>query len=136
MDILYEQQEASASDVQARMHDDLAYSSVRTFLRKLEEKGQVNHREDGNRYIYRPIVAKTAASESALDRLVRTFFDGSASQAVAGLLGNAAVSDAELDEIEALIARRREGARAAAKSGDADDAASGAAGSDQGGGRD
>jgi predicted transcriptional regulator len=72
----------------------------------LEEKGFVRHEDDGVRYVYRPAVDRKSARQSALKHLVDTFFEGSAGQAVAALLGGEAsrISDDELDRIADLIA--------------------------------
>ena len=71
--------------------DDLSgnphYSTVRTQLRVLEEKGHVTHEEQGLRYVYAPATPRRAARKSALRHLVDTFFDGSAEQVVAAVLG-------------------------------------------------
>src|SRR4051812_13767420 len=86
-----------------------SYSTVRTQLRVLEEKGHVRHEEEGLRYVYSPAVPRHAARKSALRHLVETFFDGSAEKTVAALLGGegARLSDEELERIAGLIARAR-----------------------------
>ncbi len=71
------------------------YSAVRTLLRVLEEKGHLEHRVDGQRYVYYPVVKRQQASRSALKHVVRTFFDGSVEQVVSTLLD---VSRNDLDE--------------------------------------
>ena len=82
-----------------------AYSTVRTQLRVLEEKGFVRHEDDGVRYLYTPTVDRKRARQSALDHLVETFFEGSPGQAVAALLGGESrISNEELDRIADLIA--------------------------------
>ena len=85
------------------------YSTVRTQLRVLEEKGHVRHEEHGLRYVYSPAVARRAARKSALRHLVETFFDGSAENAVAALLGGegAKLSDEELERIAGLVDKSR-----------------------------
>ena len=90
------------------------YSTVRTQLRVLEEKGHVTHEEDGVRYVYMPATPRRAARKSALRHLVDTFFDGSAEQVVAAVLGGegARLSDEELDRIAELIEKaKKEGSR-------------------------
>jgi predicted transcriptional regulator len=91
-----------------------SYSTVRTQLRVLEEKGHVRHEEQGLRYVYTPAVPRHAVRRSALRHVVDTFFDGSAEKTVAALLGGEStrLSDQELDRIAELIARaRKEGSR-------------------------
>jgi len=90
------------------------YSTVRTQLRVLEEKGHVAHHEEGLRFVYTPAVPRRAARKSALRHLVETFFDGSAEQVVAAVLGGegARLSEEELNRIADLVAKaRKEGRR-------------------------
>ena len=109
MDILFRLGRASAAQVMAELPGAPSYSTVRTQLRVLEEKGHVRHEEDGLRYVYMPAEARTVASKSALRHLVETFFDGSAERAVAALLGGEAarLSNEELDRIAALVAKKK-----------------------------
>jgi BlaI family transcriptional regulator, penicillinase repressor len=114
MDILYRRGKASAGEVMEDLPGNSSYSTVRTQLRVLEEKGHVRHEEEGLRYVYVPAVPHGAASKSALKHLMDTFFDGSASKTVAALLGGDArrLSEDELDRIAKLIARaRKDGSR-------------------------
>jgi BlaI family transcriptional regulator, penicillinase repressor len=114
MDILFRRGRATAADVMAELPGDPSYSTVRTQLRVLEEKGHVRHEEEGLRYVYMPAVRVQSARKSALKHLVDTFFDGSAEKAVAALLGGegAKVSAAELERIADLIAKARKGGAA------------------------
>src|SRR4029079_3705233 len=99
MDILYRRGRATANEGMAQLPGDPSYSTVRTQLRVLEEKGHVRHEEEGLRYVYSPAVPRHAARKSALRHLVETFFDGSAEKTVAALIGGEAarMSDEELD---------------------------------------
>lgn len=101
MDILYSLGEASAKDVQDNLDDPLSDSSVRTFLRKLEEKGHITHRESGLKYVYRPVIEREQASASALSSLVSTFFGDSPVRAVNSLL-DMSMEDISEDDIAAL----------------------------------
>jgi BlaI family transcriptional regulator, penicillinase repressor len=114
MDILYRVGRATAADVMAGLPGNPSYSTVRTQLRVLEDKGHVRHDEEGLRYVYAPAVPRHAARKSALKHLVETFFDGSAEQVVAAVLGGEAsqLSDADLKRIADLVAdARKEGGR-------------------------
>jgi predicted transcriptional regulator len=114
MDILYRRGRATAAEVLEDLPGDTHYSTVRTQLRVLEEKGHVHHEEEGLRYVYSPSVSRNTARKSALRHLVQTFFDGSAEKAVAALLGGEAsrLSEEELERIADLISRtRKEGQR-------------------------
>src|SRR3989442_15471789 len=83
MDVLHAHRRASAAEVLAALPDPPSYSAVRALLRILEEKGHVKHRRDGARYVYVPCASRAAASRSALQRVVATFFQGSVAQAMA-----------------------------------------------------
>ena len=105
MDILYRRGRATAAEVLEDLSGTPSYSTVRTQLRVLEEKGHVRHEEEGLRYVYVPAVPRHAARKSALRHLVDTFFDGSAEKVVGALLGG---EGARLSEDE-LRADRRAG---------------------------
>lgn len=109
MDLLFAAGSASGQEIQQQMPDPPSYSTVRTILRVLERKGYVRHREEGLRYVYEPAVARDVARKSAVQRLLRTFFDGSAQQAVAALLDPkvSRISRQQLDEIAELVERAR-----------------------------
>ena len=114
MDILYRRVRATAAEVMEELPGEPSYSTVRTQLRVLEEKGHVRHEEEGLRYVYMPAIARRAAGKSALKHLVETFFDGSAEKTVAALLGGegARLSEDELDRIGDLIEKaRKEGSK-------------------------
>lgn len=111
LDILYAKGEASAADVQAALPDPPGYSAVRALLRILEDKGHARHEQRGTRYVYLPIVPRDRARRSALTRIVKTFFDGSAAQAAATLVDSGSLSDDELKRLQALIERARKEGR-------------------------
>jgi predicted transcriptional regulator len=113
MDFLYRHGRATAADVQAGIPDAPGYSAVRAMLRVLEAKGHARHEQDGPRYVYVPRVARDRAKRQALRHVVRTFFDGSAEQAMAALLDDRStkLSDDDLDRLARLIDKaRQEGA--------------------------
>ena len=114
MDILYELGTATAEEVRGRLPQPPSYSAARAMLAKLEEKGQVRHREEGLRYIYSPTVSRERARQSAVARLVKVFFDGSVAQAANGMIDMTAdqLSPDELDHLaraidEARLRRRK-----------------------------
>lgn len=109
MDILFRIGRATAADVMAELPDDPSYSTVRTQLRVLEQKGHVRHEQEGLRFVYTPVVARNTARKSALRHVIATFFDGSPEKAVAALLGGEAakLTDEQLDRIADLIAKTR-----------------------------
>jgi predicted transcriptional regulator len=111
MDALYLLGAATVAAVQKQIPEPQGYSAVRAMLNRLEEKGHVAHKHDGARYVYTPTLPRRSASHSALDRLVSTFFGGSAADAVAALLDkeSSQLDEQELDRLAAIIkdARRR-----------------------------
>jgi predicted transcriptional regulator len=109
MDILYRHGRATAGEVMEELSGNPNYSTVRTQLRVLEEKGHVRHEELGLRYVYSPAIPRSSARKSALRHLVETFFDGSAENAVAAILGGEGtkLSDDELDRIAELVKKSR-----------------------------
>ena len=117
MDILFAAGRATGQEILERLADEPSYSSVRTILRVLERKGHVRHVEEGLRYVYLPVVAAETARKSAMERIVSTFFNGSARAAVAAFLDPAEerLSKADLDELEVLIQQAK--VRAGGKAG-------------------
>ena len=112
MDSIYRRSRATAAEVLEDMPDPPSYSAVRAMLRLLEEKGHIRHEQDGPRYVFLPIVNRERARKSALKHVVKTFFDGSPTDAVAALLdGERKLSKSELDRLSELIAQARKEGR-------------------------
>lgn len=109
MDVLYARNEASAADIQASIPDSPSYSAVRALLKKLVDKGHIEHQRRGAKYYYQPVLPKSDAKRSAVNRLVNTFFDGSAASAVVNLLGREGkdISNEDLQAIEAELKKLR-----------------------------
>ena len=93
------------------MADPPSYSAVRALLRILEEKGHAKHETQGTRYVYLPSVPRESARNSALSRIVKTFFDGSAGQAAAALVDSGSLSEEDLNKLSSLIERARKEGR-------------------------
>lgn len=110
MDVLFQRGTASAADVRENLPDPPSYSAVRALLRILEQKGHVEHEQDGPRYVYRPTMTRDKAKQSALRHLVDTFFNGSAEQVMAALIddGGPELSDRELDRLARMIDRAKD----------------------------
>lgn len=113
MDILYERREVTVNELQAALPDPPAHTAVRTMLKILGDKGLVKRRKTGREFCYGPRTERIRAGQSALQRVVQTFFDGSLENAVGAYLAqrNAKVSDEELQRLRKMIeeAERREG---------------------------
>jgi predicted transcriptional regulator len=102
---------ASADAIRERLTDPPSYSAVRAMLVRLEIKGFVRHQEEGLRYLYSATTPRTTARRSALQQLVRVFFDGSPQETAAALIRQEAWTDDELDalrrEIDAVRKERK-----------------------------
>jgi BlaI family transcriptional regulator, penicillinase repressor len=105
MDIIYTHTQASVADVLAAMPDPPSYSAVRAMLRILEEKGHLKHRDQAGRYVYLPVTPRSQAAQSALHRVLQTFFGGSLEKALAAHLTdpNTRLSPADFQRLSALI---------------------------------
>jgi BlaI family transcriptional regulator, penicillinase repressor len=111
MDAVYRLGRATVAEVRGEIEDPPTYSAVRGMLRFLEEKGLLRHVQEGMKYVYLPTVAPSRARRSALQRLVRTFFGGSTSEAMAALLEEKRLGADDLDRLEDLIAQARKEGR-------------------------
>jgi predicted transcriptional regulator len=112
VEAIYSLQEATATQIQASLEVALTNSAIRAMLARLEEKGILQHRVDGQRYLYSAVVPKQKVRDSALKRLVGTFFDNSSASAATALLGMSdQLSSKDLDALEALIAKARKEGR-------------------------
>ena len=110
LDILYRLGTATAAEVTQQMADAPTYTTVRGLLRVLENKGHIKHNVEGVRYVYSPIISKETAGTSVLTHVVRTFFNGSPSAAMAELIGSSSkISDDELRRLAKLIDQARKG---------------------------
>lgn len=114
MEIVYRRGQATAEEVRSELPDPVSNSAVRGMLRLLEEKGHLRHEQQGVRYVYLPARDPEQIRRSALHAVVDTFFNDSASAAVAAMLGvyEDRLTDADFDRLESIIeaARRRGGA--------------------------
>ena len=112
MDALLILGQATAREIQEALPDPLANATVRTILRILEAKGEVQHHEEGRRYIYRPARSRKSMARMAMKRMVDVFYEGSITQTVSGLLQlrDTKLSDEEWEELSELLndARQRQ----------------------------
>ena len=114
MEIVYRRGQATAEEVRAELPDPVSNAAVRGMLRLLEQKGQLRHERQGVRFVYLPARDPEQVRRSALRNVVDTFFNDSASAAVAAMLGvyEDRLTDADFDRLSTLIddARKRGGA--------------------------
>lgn len=111
MDALFRLGEATAAEVREAIPSPPGYSAIRAQLRILVEKGHVTHRDDGQRYVYRPTQAAETAQRTALRHVVQTFFDGSPADAVAALLDGKPLDDSEYERLARLVETARKAGR-------------------------
>lgn len=111
MDALFEAGELSAQDIKATIPDAPSYSAVRALLAKLVEKDIVQYRDEAGRYIYFPVIKQDVARTSALQKMVKTFFGGSAAAAMNALLGlkDKQLTAEEIAELQAAIDKAKKG---------------------------
>ena len=113
MEIVYRRGEATASEILEGLNDSPSYTTFSGLLGILMDIQQLLHAEEGPRYVYSPTVSRQRARTGAVTQVVDTFFNGSASQLVAALLGNpnTKITTEELEELSALIASARKKGR-------------------------
>jgi predicted transcriptional regulator len=101
MKILWRRGESAVTDLVAAMPDGetLAYNSVLTTIRILEQKGYVEHRQEGRAFVYRPSIAEQEASRSEVRHVLNRFFGNSRERLLLSLLGD---EDLSLEELQRL----------------------------------
>jgi len=109
MEVVWQRGKATVSDVVESLPQDvpLAYSTVLTTLRILENKGYLRHTKDGRSFVYRPLVPREEARESALTHLLRRFFDDSPELLMLNLLERRKIGARELARLRKRIEEDR-----------------------------
>jgi BlaI family transcriptional regulator, penicillinase repressor len=113
MDVLWERGTSTVAEVQAELADELAYTTVLTILRTLEEKGHVSHEEAGRAYRYYPLVERSEAGASAVGRLMRKLFRGSPELLLTQLVSQRGLTKEQLESMRQMLDERldQEGGR-------------------------
>lgn len=106
MAVLWDAGDATVAEVQESLADELAYTTVLTVLRTLEEKGHVGHAEEGRAYRYHPLVEREEAGARALTRMLDRVFGGSPELLLTQLVAERNLSDAELERMRRLLDER------------------------------
>jgi Predicted transcriptional regulator len=111
MDVIWRRGSATVAEVAEGLPKDLglAYNTVLTTLRILEDKGYLRHTKpnEGRAFLYHPVVGQKEASRSAVRRLLTRFFSDSPEELVLNLLADEELSEQELKRIRKLIAEER-----------------------------
>jgi predicted transcriptional regulator len=108
MSVLWERGPSTVAEVRRALDDDLAYNTVLTVLRILEEKGHLTHEEEGRAHRYLPLVQREQAGESALRRITRKLFSGSPELLLTRLVEGEDLSEDEVRRMRDLLAKRLE----------------------------
>ena len=105
MRILWLQEEATVAEVHKALHEErgLAPTTIATMLRKMEDKGVVDHRVEGRHFIYRPVVSEDEVRSSMVGELLDRLFAGDPAALVSHLVADHDLNDAELDRLRALM---------------------------------
>ena len=103
MAVLWQHGPSTVAEVRSRLDDDVSHNTVATMLTILENKGYVDHVEEGRAFRYRPIIDREAAGSSAFSRLVDTVFGGSAEALLTHFVRDRRLSKAELERIRRVL---------------------------------
>lgn len=107
MNVLWQRESATVSDVvDALEPPDLAYTTVLSTMRTLEEKGYVAHEKSGRAFVYRPLVKRDDAASSLLDTLLDRFFANSPGVLALTLLNDKRLSKKDLARLKQVIERK------------------------------
>jgi predicted transcriptional regulator len=106
MKLLWSRGESLVGDLVAALPEDsaIAYTSVLTTIRILEQKGYVTHRQEGRAFVYTPCVAENEAGKSEVQHLLHRFFGNSRERLLLSLLGDDDITPQELSRLRAAIA--------------------------------
>ena len=103
MRVLWDRGPSVVNEVKDALNDELAYTTVLTILRTLEQKGYVKHEEEGRVHRYSAAVQETAARKSALDQLAGKLFKGSAELLFTHLVSDRQLSPEQLQRMRDLL---------------------------------
>jgi predicted transcriptional regulator len=106
MAVLWERGSGTVSEVREGLDDDLAYTTVLTILRTLEDKGFVTHLTEGKAHRYLPAVSQDVAGKSALTRVLDKIFGGSSELLLTQLVSDRDLDPAELRKLRKLLDSR------------------------------
>jgi predicted transcriptional regulator len=108
MDVLWEKGQATVSEiVEALPEERLAYSSVLTMMRILEQKGYVNHEKEGRAFVYHPVIDRQQAQQSVIGYLLKRFFNNSPELLVVNLLEHEDVDPNEVKRLRQMIEKAK-----------------------------
>ena len=103
MNVLWEQGPSTVAEVRERLGEPLAYNTVLTMLRILEEKGALDHDTVGRAHRYRPLVERSAAQRHAVGRLLDGLFRGSAEMLMTQLVRDRDLTDEDVERLRRVL---------------------------------
>jgi BlaI family transcriptional regulator, penicillinase repressor len=106
MQVLWEQGSATVAEVRDALPDEMAYTTVLTVLRRLEDKGYVGHQAEGRAHRYHPLVERQEVRKSAVERVLRRLFHGSPELLLTHLVRDRKLPAAELRRLRELVDRQ------------------------------
>lgn len=109
INVLWDRGPSTVAEVRDALEDELAYTTVLTVLRVLEEKGHVAHEAEGRAHRYHALVERDTAARSALRRVKERLFSGSSELLLTRLVEDEPLSDEELRRMRDLLADRLAG---------------------------
>jgi BlaI family penicillinase repressor len=109
MDVVWARGSATAEDVRAALAErhPMKESTVRTILKRVEEKGYVRHRVDGRTNVYSGIDAPQNVAAKAVRQIIERFCGGSVEALLVGMVNDDVVDERELQRLAQRIARRK-----------------------------
>ncbi|HEV3155132.1 MAG TPA: BlaI/MecI/CopY family transcriptional regulator [Candidatus Baltobacteraceae bacterium] len=109
MEVLWDKGRATVAEVtEALPPPPLAYNTVLTTMRILEQKGYVSHQEDGRAYVYQPLIERDDAAKSAVGNILQRFFGNKSGALALRLVEENRPSDEELQHLKRLIEQYEE----------------------------
>src|SRR5260221_13947975 len=111
MNVLWKESPRTATDVADELCDRMSWhpKTVKTLLGRLVKKGALRYREEGNRYLYRAAYPRERYVEAESQSFVDRVFGGSATPAVVHFVGTMELSEADLQELRAIVDRKLKG---------------------------
>ena len=108
MAVLWDRGPCTVAEVREAIEDDLAYTTVLTILRLMEDKGYVSHTAEGRTHRYRPLVERSKVGASAVRRVTRRLFEGSPELLLTHLVEDEQLTEEEIRRMRDLLTRRLE----------------------------
>jgi predicted transcriptional regulator len=109
MQLIWQYGELTAERVREELDRPLKDSTIRTVLRRLEEKGYVAHTVESRTYLYRPVEARQLVAGRAVRRIIDWFCDGSVEALLVGMVDSAVLDRKELQRLADRIAAAKKG---------------------------